>query len=240
MRFLDAPGLEPAEELAWEESRLESLNSGDTGESLRFWETEYPCVVVGLANRVEGEVNTAACKEASIPIFRRVSGGGTVLQGPGCLNYSLTLRIVEGGPLDSVNGANELILNRIRAALGSIIQERVELCGHTDLAIGGRKFSGNAQKRKRNALLFHGTLLLPDFNLDSIGQILRTPPMQPDYREGRTHSDFVRSFPTQRDEAVQALRKAWGAKDADDSAPNEAIAQLVREKYSQDDWNLRR
>ena len=47
-----------------------------------------------------------------------------------------------------------------RDALGQALGQAVEIEGHTDLAIDGVKFSGNAQRRRRDALLFHGTILL--------------------------------------------------------------------------------
>ena len=58
---------------------------------LRFWEPNKPFVVVGYANQAAREVDLEACRKLGIPVFRRCTGGGTVLQGPGCLNYSLDL-----------------------------------------------------------------------------------------------------------------------------------------------------
>ena len=55
-------------------------------------------MVVGYANQVEVEVNVPACTARGIPILRRCSGGGTVVQGPGCLNYAVVLRITADGP----------------------------------------------------------------------------------------------------------------------------------------------
>ena len=50
----------------------------------------------------------------------------------------------------------------------------IERAGISDLAIGGRKFSGSAQQRKRRFLLHHGTLLY-GFDIPSIGRYLRLP-----------------------------------------------------------------
>src|SRR4051812_36268153 len=77
---------------------------------LRFWERENYFVVVGYGNHVETEVNVAACQAEGIAIHRRCSGGGTVLQGPGCLNYSLVLKSEEQGPLASIPAANRFIM----------------------------------------------------------------------------------------------------------------------------------
>src|SRR6266496_1909173 len=134
-------------------------------------------VVVGYANRVATEVNVPFCQDNGVPVLRRCSGGGTVLQGPGCLNYSLVLPIDAAPPLASISGANRFILERHRDAIGAATGLPITVEGHTDLALRGRKFSGNAQRRKRTHLLFHGGFLL-DFDLRLLTALLRMPPRQ--------------------------------------------------------------
>lgn len=239
MRFLNSSAMNPRESLALDEALLDELDAGRGFETLRVWEPGELFVVVGFANRVEEEADAPACREAGVPIYRRVSGGGTVLQGPGCVNYSVVLRIEEGGPLASVGGANEFILGRVRAALNPLAGGGVEMRGQTDLTLDGRKFSGNAQKRKRGALLFHGTLLL-DFEPGLLEKYLRMPSKQPDYRAGRGHSEFVTNLDLASDAVTAALREAWGARETSDKTPDAEVERLVREKYSTDEWNLRR
>ena len=202
--FLDLTLPSPAENLACDEALLDLFEErGGTG-LLRFWEPENYFVVVGYANHVRTEVNVPACDAAGIPIFRRCSGGGTVLQGPGCLNYSLVLKINQAGPLQSITSANRFIMEQNRTAIQACSSRReeahssVEVLGHTDLALVPRpsslapslKFSGNAQRRKKHFLLFHGTFLL-NFDLQLVEKYLRTPSKEPDYRKGRPHKDFL-------------------------------------------------
>src|SRR6267378_2931356 len=179
MNYLDLTFPTPEENLACDEALLDWCDAGDGPEVLRFWEPRQHFVVVGYSNRVEREVNVAACQKLGIPILRRCSGGGTVLQGPGCLNYSLILRIDSDPALQTVTGTNRFVMERNRAALENLLSRgsrrkealssksalrtphsAFSVCGHTDLAIDGRKFSGNAQRRKRCAFLFHGSFLL--------------------------------------------------------------------------------
>ena len=137
---------------------------------LRFWEPREYFVVAGFSNSVTREANVEACRQAGVGIFRRCSGGGTVLQGPGCLNYALALGI-EGRPeLETIPAANRHIMGRHRDALSAALGRKVEVRGVTDLAIDGKKFSGNAQRRKRRALIFHGAFLL-EFDLGADGKI---------------------------------------------------------------------
>src|SRR5688572_6131078 len=93
MRWLDLTFPTPAENLACDEALLDLCEAGFADEVLRFWESPTHFVVVGYGNKVDSEVEVAACRADGIPILRRCTGGGTVLQGPGCLNYSLVLRI---------------------------------------------------------------------------------------------------------------------------------------------------
>ncbi|MEI9961799.1 MAG: hypothetical protein WDM76_11890 [Limisphaerales bacterium] len=98
MKHLDLTLPSPAENLACDEALLDWCEENPNEEILRFWESPENFIVVGYANKIATEVNIPACKSKKIPIFRRCSGGGTVVQGPGCLNYALILRIADDGP----------------------------------------------------------------------------------------------------------------------------------------------
>src|SRR5689334_20813234 len=122
----------PEENLACDEVLLDKCEAGESDEVLRFWDADRPFVVVGYANKVATETNQEYCETNNIPILRRCSGGGTVLQAPGCLNYSLVLRTGITGPLASIRGTNEYVLARNQKALAAVLGKAVELQGHTD------------------------------------------------------------------------------------------------------------
>jgi lipoate-protein ligase A len=226
---LEFPLLPPAEILATEEVLLDAAEAGECGETLSFWESPAHFIVLGYGNKAATETNQPACSRLGIPILRRISGGGTVLQGPGVLNYSLILRADENGPLASINGANRYIMERNAEALTPLLdaESKVEAQGHTDLAMAGRKFSGNAQRRKKTHLLFHGSILL-NVDLELLEQVLPPPTLQPDYRQGRNHRDFLTQFPRNSSDVI--LQSAW-------LETRKAI--LLAEKYTQTSWNLR-
>jgi len=244
MTLLDLTLPTPAENLAGDEALLNECEAGAREEVLRFWESSEPFVVVGYANQVASEVNVAACAARGIPILRRCSGGGAVLQGPGCLNYALVLRIVEDGPTRSISSANQFIMERNRSALAraasalGLSASALQVQGHTDLTLDGLKFSGNAQRRRRQFLLFHGTLLL-DFDLALVGQLLRLPTLQPDYRHGRRHEEFLTRLPVSRAQAKAALAQVWQADAPRNDSPGFRTAELVATKYSRADWNFK-
>lgn len=255
MKLFDHTFSSPAENLACDEALLDWAETGQGHESLRFWESPEPFVVVGYANKVATEVNVAACEARKIPILRRCSGGGTVVQGPGCLNYSLVLPITRDGPLHNIAVANQYIMRRNRAAIESV--GRVTPCapldggqrpartttaiairGHTDLAIGELKFSGNSQRRRQHFLLFHGTFLL-NFDLALIGELLRMPSKQPDYRESRSHCEFLMNLNVGADEIKAAMQSAWAAGSPLTNPPLAETEALAHEKYSTNEWNFK-
>jgi len=228
----------PAEHLAWDEALLEYCEQ--TGLStLRFWEPDTYFIVLGLANEVAKETNPAACERLGIPILRRCSGGGAVVQGPGCLNYSLVLPLAFTPGLETVTGANRHIMERHTAALSELLGRAVEWRGCTDLALDGRKFSGNAQRRARHSLLFHGTFLL-NFDLQLVSQVMPQPSRQPGYRAGRAHGDFLINLGMSADVVCQSLRTAWNAGKSSPPQLEARVDALVQEKYARIEWNLRR
>ncbi|HEX8463707.1 MAG TPA: biotin/lipoate A/B protein ligase family protein [Abditibacterium sp.] len=227
----------PAENLAADEALLEAAEAGEIGPTLRFWESPSHFVALGYTNRAALEANLPLCAAQNVPILRRASGGGTVLQGPGCLNYAL-IHPIEAGQALNVGATNGFVMERQRAAFAAATNESVELAGQTDLAIAGRKFSGNAQKRKARFFLFHGTILL-DFDLELVQHLLLPPPKQPDYRAQRSHLEFIRNLEISRDEAKTALRRAWNAEVEVKFESQNRMEQLIAEKYERDEWNFK-
>jgi lipoate-protein ligase A len=161
-----------------------------------------------------------------------------VLQGPGCLNYALVLRIDETGPTRGIGETNRLVMDRHARAMETITGRPVAVRGHTDLAFGGRKFSGNAQRRRRRFLLFHGTILLR-LDLDLVTRVLALPAQRPAYRGVRAHGDFILNTGLDADVVQRTLRSAWGAFEDVPIFPEEAVRELVRTRYSRPEWNLK-
>jgi lipoate---protein ligase len=252
MLLLDLTLPTPAENLACDEALLDFFEEHGGDGVLRFWEPKDYFVVVGYANQVQKEVNVTACDAEGIPILRRCSGGGTVLQGPGCLNYSLVLKIDEGGPLASITAANRSIMERNRKAIEGEIGDRrseigIEIRGCTDLALATRhsspgtqlKFSGNAQRRKKNFLLFHGTFLL-NFDIALIDKFLRMPSKEPEYREGRSHTDFLTNVKLEAGAVKRRLIEAWSANgDLPAGRWRSQVALLARDRYVTKEWNFK-
>jgi lipoate-protein ligase A len=237
MRFLDLtmPTLE--ENLALDEALLLDAEAGGE-ETLRVWSWPHLAVVLGAAGRLDDDVHEDVCTRDRIPLARRSSGGGTVLLGSGCLLYSLILRFDRAPEFADLRASYREILGRLQRALMPQAVP-ITLEGSSDLAWQGRKFSGNAQQRKRTHLLHHGTLLHA-FDLALIARYLKPPPRQPEYRQGRSHAEFLCNLPMREDKLIAMLQSAWCPTGTHATIPHEQVRQLVDEKYATESWTRRR
>ncbi len=241
MRLIDESYWSPAENLALDEVLLDGAESGRTGETLRFWEGRIPFVVLGVSQVLRQEVIEKHCMEDHIRIARRSSAGGCVLQGPGCLNFSLVLAHAERPEIQTIRGSYCFILESICDAL----RKRGVLAHHkgiSDIAVGGKKVSGSAQKRRKRCILHHGTLLYR-VDFDAMERYLREPEDRPQYRGVRTHRGFVREIPLTPAELREAVCEAFGVECRPATPHRWELAktkELVEEKYGTPEWIRRR
>lgn len=203
--FWSAPTV--AGNLAMDEAAARS--AWTTGLSqLRFWWGGPPAVVMGSSERPEQVVDAEACARFGVDVLKRSTGGGSVLQTGGVLNYSLvTPAPASLDPKAGFRPGIELIC-AILAAFGVVGRPE----GTSDVAVGDRKISGNAQARRWKAILVHGTLLV-DFDFDLAEAVLKHPRREPAYRLGRFHRDFLVTLralgvPTERSSIERAALAA--------------------------------
>lgn len=222
------------ENLAVDEALLLAAEVGESGEVLRFWEWPRYAVVLGAGGSVAIDVNEAACRIDGVPIHRRPSGGGTVLLGPGCLVFSLVLNYSRAEQLRDVTASYRWILGRVAQALKAVAD--AQPVGVSDLAMSGRKVSGNSQQRKARHVLHHGTLLYA-FDATRLERYLNAPEREPAYRAGRPHGDFVTNLPADADR-LKGLLAAEFATQAGEvaAAVLNRVPALMAARYSRADW----
>lgn len=236
MKYLDLTFAEPARNLACDEALLNLFEAQRPDDGLlRLWQPENYFVVLGHSNHWAAEVVASTCAPDEVPVLRRVSGGGTVLQGQGCLNFSLILDC-EMSELRNIGSTFRYVLNRHRKLIAALTDLQIAVEGVSDLIVSGRKFSGNAQYRKARYALVHGTFLV-NFDLARIERYLRMPMKQPDYRQNRPHSDFVTNLRIDVDRLCEGLRDEWQARALLAVVPLDAIERLVLDRYGRPEWS---
>jgi lipoate---protein ligase len=237
--FLDHTGATIERNLALDEALLIAAQEHGAGPVLRVWEPTALAVVLGASCRVRDDVNVELCRAEGVTLARRSSGGGTVLVGPGALSFTVVLPADAGLGLHAVDTAQAFVLDRFAQALRYSGQP-VEVRGHGDLTLHERKFAGSAQRRLRDWVLVHLSLLY-DFPVEPIARYLKNPSRRPQYREDRTHEQFVTNLPCNRSSILAAARAAWpegglGSVYPLEWIPDGLVDALDREKFGDPTW----
>lgn len=137
----------------WFNLAAEEFIFGKTDQDcLMLWQNQ-PSVIVGKHQNTLAEINYRYSKDKKIPVVRRITGGGAVYHDEGNLNFTLIFH-GRSGQLIDYRKALVPILDAL-SALGV----NAEFTGKSDLSIGGRKISGNAEHIRGNRVLHQGTLL---------------------------------------------------------------------------------
>jgi len=190
MRVIELTFDDPSENIKYDEELLIFAERNDNGKAIRFWESKSYFVSLGIITDRD-DVHEDVCAKDGVPVIKRNSGGGAVLLGPGCLNYSVVFSLNK--KLFDIRKSYNLILTEFCVALKALGYEAVEIKGTSDITLEDKKISGNAQIRRKKYLLHHGTLLY-NFDLDLVSKYLKEPREQPKYRGLRKHKDFLRNI----------------------------------------------
>ena len=112
-----------------------------------------PSIIIGKHQNAFSEINYKQTINSTIPVIRRLSGGGTVYHDRGNINFSFIVN-KEGKNLIDFKKHIEPFYNLL-IELGV----NVSYSKRNDLFIGDKKISGNAEHVFKNRILHHGTLL---------------------------------------------------------------------------------
>jgi lipoate---protein ligase len=272
-QFLDLKPRNPYLSLSIDEALVfyyGKINKSDFSGALRLWSNPLS-VILGRTcqpekNLIPEILNSYLIQSGSfrkrdrnssvnhiVPLCRRASGGGTVVHGPGNINYSIMLPLDKNPELFSVKKSYEVVLNILKRSLEAQGYQ-CSLNGQSDITLlteDGRnlKISGNSQFRKHGILMHHGTLITRPQLIDSIKDYLLHPPAEPDYRQGRDHKSFLGNLPDTFDITAfyncLSLELKSLADDDISQVPKHELRQILslsrnfaRNFYSRKEWIL--
>lgn len=195
--------------------RLEALllrraEIGAAGETCFTWRALAPCVVLGRGGKAEQDLHPENLKTDRVPVYRRISGGGTVFLAPDDLVVSLIMKktalpgpgIVKSGP--------PFLMGKLSRAFGEQ-GISAEVDGFGDLTRNRRKFAGSAWSIKRDFFLYHVSAIAA-LDAGLMERYLKIPAKAPAYRENRPHGDFLTEIgaPVNAEKLLVDFGKALG------------------------------
>ena len=199
-----------------------------------LWQNE-PCIVIGKNQVAADEINHDYVSACSLPVVRRMTGGGAVYHDTGNLNFSF----IQNGEPDRVELCRPVI--DVLRSIGVV----AEISGRNDILVGGRKISGTAMCSHGGRSLFHGTLLI-SADLEAMSEALK-----PDETKLIGHGvKSVRSRVANLSEYTEEvspdiigamlagyMTERGGKRYELGESDIEAIEKLLDSKYSTDAWN---
>lgn len=139
-----------------------------------------PAIVLGVSAKPHLVVNQEIYLAKPVPVIRRFSGGGTVYVDENTVFVTFIFNH-SSFPEQVLNWSKEFY-QPVFSCLPFYLREN-------DYTIGEKKCGGNAQYFRKNRFLHH-TSFLYDFEATNMSYLLY-PPKTPQYRNGRSHLDFL-------------------------------------------------
>lgn len=178
-----------ARQMAMDEAIFRAYAEGRVPPTLRFYTWAPPGVSCGRFQRVDREVDLAACAALGYDVVRRPTGGRAVLHLDD-LTYAVVLGERDGLPA----GVLPAYLHLSRGLLAGLHALGIPAALHTpagraegtgnpacfaspswhELTVAGRKVAGSAQRREGPDILQHGSVILRH-HPEALSRILRFP-----------------------------------------------------------------
>ena len=159
----------------------------------------HPSVVLGISGKPEKMCDVTRIQQEDVPLYRRFTGGGTVVVGEGTTfisliaNKSVLPSKNTNGPRELMKWSGDWYSNALRECGVDVGSEESSkhafALRENDYVLGNRKFAGNAQGLSRDRFVHHTSILWSFQQLDMM--LLQNPEKQPDYRARRDHNEFL-------------------------------------------------
>jgi lipoate-protein ligase A len=164
--------------------------------TLSFMTPESPYVSIGYHSNIEA-VDVDACRRASLPVFRRMVGGGPVYLDEDQLFFQITLPLSMTPSVRS-QAVRAMLLPAVDAFRDVGVD--AELDDVNEIVVGDRKICGHAAGQIENAVIVVGNLIT-GFDHAAAASIAQTP--------NRLSADLFRKMLARYVTAVPADPKAF-------------------------------
>ncbi|VVB53554.1 Lipoate-protein ligase A subunit 1 [uncultured archaeon] len=235
--------------MALDEAVLNSVSEGKSPPTLRLYGWNPPCVTVGYFQSLAAEVDVRLCRQLGVDVVRRMTGGGAVYHKE---EVTYSVHVPEAHPITPKNilESYRLICQGLTKGL-THLGINSEFAPLNDIITNGKKISGNAQTRRKNVLLQHGTVLL-NVDVDEMFKVLLVPNEKQkgrviqDVKQRVTSASEILKRDVKFDETQKALKKGFEealhitlTEGSLTQQEKEETAEL-QAKYSSDAWNNKR
>lgn len=158
--------------------------------SIKIWIPEYNCIILGRSNNPTDSLFIENIANDNILVYKRPSGGETVILTPNTLVISIALKQsnFKGGKTYF-----KVINSRIIDTLENCGIENLNYRGISDIAINDVKILGSALYQNKDVVFYHAVLNVSE-TTDLMERYIKHPSREPDYRKNRNHDDFVTSL----------------------------------------------
>lgn len=238
MLYINHDSLNPYFNLAVEEYLLNEFDE----DVFMLWRNK-PSIIVGKNQNTMSQINIDYVRDHSIPVVRRLSGGGAVFHDLGNLNFTF----IQGmGSFNDFQKFTRPVLEVLHS-----LSIDAQFSGRNDLTIGGKKFSGNAQCSYNHRLMHHGTLLFSS-QVQDLSSALKVNPSKFQGKGINSTASRVTNISEHlrcpltivefRDMIMKRVMKEYGPGRIYQFADNDisGINRLMNEKYMTWDWNYGR
>ena len=165
--------------MALDEAILTAVIEKKSPNTLRFFKWNPSTASIGRNQSLIDEVDVNFCEEQGFNVVRRITGGGAVFHDShGEITCSIVcpIKFLENLNAVKVLEQFEILTQGISAGLTIFGLETEKGIIHCPaIFLDGKKFSGNAQLRKKRYILQHGTILL-EVDPELMYSVLKIPP----------------------------------------------------------------
>ncbi len=206
---------------------------------LRIYGWSKPCISIGYFQSTD-EVDFKKCKEQNVDVVRRITGGGAVFHDME-VTYSFVTKDFSQGIMESYKEISEIVIQALKK-LGL----DAKFSPLNDVTVNEKKVCGNAQTRKNNTLLQHGTILLK-VDVEKMFSLLRVP------KEKITDKNILdvknrvagisKTFDQVSDALKNSTRDIFGCELVSYTLSDkelESCQKLADEKFSDEKWTFKR